>query len=182
MTEALGEGTRRASGLDASSASKRIEDDWNGKLRAALGQRLKTDVGARKWDIPGPSKPDGAWTFQRDGQPKLALFSGKMGTRQIDQAINTAGEYQRNIAQVEAVEEAFGVTYPERGNEFHRSRTESHLSSQGGTHPPLGEPITEEPPFRRHGPASYRTARERRRPRRRPEASPIRAPRGVGVG
>ena len=99
--------------------SKRIEDDWSGKLRAALAERLKTQVGAQKWDISGPSKPGGAWTFLRDGQTKLALFSGKMGTRQIDQAVNTAGEYQRNIAQSEPVEEAFGVTYPERGSEFH---------------------------------------------------------------
>lgn len=119
MAGTLRDGTPGQVGLDATTTSKRIEDDWNGKLRGALSNRLKTEVGARKWDIPGANKPDGAWTFSRDGQPRLAVFSGKMGVRQIDQAINTASEYQRNIAQVEAVEEAFGVTYPEKGGEFH---------------------------------------------------------------
>ena len=40
MPEALREGTLRTYGLDSSSVSKRIEDDWNGKLRAALAERL----------------------------------------------------------------------------------------------------------------------------------------------
>jgi type I restriction-modification system DNA methylase subunit len=119
VPEALRETVRADSGIDSTSSSKRIEDEWNAKLRAALAGRLKTAVEARKWDIPGPNKPDGAWTFQRDGLTRLAIFSGKMGARQIDQAINTAGDYQRNLAQVDEVEEAFGVTFPEKGNEFH---------------------------------------------------------------
>ncbi|MGP8158547.1 MAG: class I SAM-dependent DNA methyltransferase [Thermoplasmata archaeon] len=119
MSGVLRIGAQGPPGIESAPTSKRIEDDWNGKLRSVLAERLKTAVEARKWDIPGQNKPDGAWHFSRDDQAKLGIFSGKMGARQIEQAINTAGEYQRNIGNVEPVEEAFGVTYPEKGPEFH---------------------------------------------------------------
>jgi hypothetical protein len=114
--------SREASALRPSlfgERSKRIEDEWNGKLRALLAARLRTEVEARKWEVDGPSKPDGAWYFDRDEDKCLAVFSGKMGTRrQMTEAINTAGDYQENIGRAEPVEEAFGVTYPEKGESF----------------------------------------------------------------
>ena len=109
--------------------SKRIEDEWNGKLRRLIAERLGTEVEARQWPIDGPNKPDGAWYFPRDDGECLAVFSGKMGTRrQMTEAINTAGDYQENIGRVEPVEEAFGVTYAEKGESFglYALRSRSH--------------------------------------------------------
>jgi N-6 DNA Methylase len=94
--------------------SVRIEDDWNGKLRTALGDLLKTPVEARRFEVSGANKPDGAWKVGSGTSGGLAIFSGKMGTyRQMSEAINTASEYQRNLGRIERISEAFAVTFPE---------------------------------------------------------------------
>jgi len=103
--------------LDA--ISKTIEDEYNGRLRDLL-KHLGYDATARRFPITGPNKPDGAWSFvDPNGSEATAIFSGKMGTaRQMTGALNTAGDYKRNISRIEPVIEAFAVTYPEGKEKF----------------------------------------------------------------
>jgi hypothetical protein len=81
---------------------------------------LGYDASARRFPLTGPNKPDGAWSFtDPNGSEATAIFSGKMGTaRQMTEALNSAGDYKRNLNRIEPVIEAFAVTYPEGKERF----------------------------------------------------------------